>query len=76
MKEYKASRLRELTPEELELKRRELKEALFNLRFRNSLKQLDNPLEIRETRRALARIETLLNEHRKGIRRLGESAIQ
>jgi large subunit ribosomal protein L29 len=65
-----------MTPEELETLLRDLKAEMFNLRFRNSLKQLDNPLRIREVRRAIARIQTLLNEHRKGIRRLGESAIK
>lgn len=71
MKENKPIRLREMTVEELQQKSRQLQEELFNLRFRNSVKQLDNPLKIREVRRDLARIATVLREHEKGIRRVG-----
>ena len=70
MKENKAVRLREMSIGELHQKVRELNEELFNLRFRNSVKQLDNPLKIREVRRDLARIYTVLHEHDKGIRGL------
>jgi large subunit ribosomal protein L29 len=73
MKENKAARLRELSADELQQRLRDLSEELFNLRFRNSVKQLDNPLKIREVRRDLARIRTVLHEHEKGIRTLGES---
>jgi len=47
-----------------EIKQRvtELREELFNLRFRNSMKQLDNPLKIREGRREMARLITVLRE--------------
>ena len=73
MRENKAVKLRELTVDELHQKVRELSEELFNLRFRNSVKQLDNPLKIREARRDLARVHTILHEHEKGIRALGGS---
>jgi large subunit ribosomal protein L29 len=73
MKENKPAKLRELSVDELRRKVSELNEELFNLRFRNSVKQLDNPLKIREVRRDLARIHTVLHEHEKGIRPLGES---
>ncbi len=72
MKENKPVRLRELAEDELLHRIKALQEEMFNLRFRNSVKQLDNALKIREVRRDLARMETLLNEHRKGIRRLAE----
>jgi large subunit ribosomal protein L29 len=53
----------------------EVKQELFNLRFRNSMRQLDNPLEIRYLRRDLARFKTALSEHRTGIHVLpGENA--
>lgn len=71
MSENKAVKLRELTVDELNQKLRDLKEELFNLRFRNSVKQLENPLKIREVRRDLARIRTVLHEHEKGIRTVG-----
>jgi large subunit ribosomal protein L29 len=71
MKENRPVRLRELSVEELQQRLRDLNEELFNLRFRNSVKQLDNPLKIREVRRDLARIRTVLYEHEKGIRKIG-----
>jgi len=74
MKENKAAVLRENhTVEEIRHKVHELNEELFNLRFRNSVKQLDNPLRIREVRRDLARMLTILREHEKGIRSMAQS---
>jgi large subunit ribosomal protein L29 len=60
--EHKAHSIREMTSDEVRQKLRDLGEELFNLRFRNSMKQLDNPLQIREIRRALARYKTVLKE--------------
>ena len=68
MNENRPIRLRELSVEELQQRMQSLNEELFNLRFRNSVRQLDNPLKIREVRRDLARIRTILHEHDKGIR--------
>ena len=52
---------------ELTLRLTELKDQLFQLRFRNSMRQLDDPLKIRSTRRDIARVETLLRrEQAKG----------
>ena len=58
----KATAMREMTPEEIEQRVRELREELFNLRFRNSMRQLDDPLKIRESRREMARLLTVLRE--------------
>ncbi len=71
MKENRPSQLREHTIDDLRQKIREQREELFNLRFRNSVKQLDNPLKIREVRRNLARMLTLIREHEKGVRSVG-----
>jgi len=74
MRENKAAALREhSSADDIRHKISELNEELFNLRFRNSVKQLDNPLKIREVRRSIARMTTLLREHEKGIRRLAEN---
>ncbi|MFW6266087.1 MAG: 50S ribosomal protein L29 [Halanaerobiales bacterium] len=54
--------LRELTNEELEEKLREFKEELFNLRFQNATAQLENPMRIRQVRRTIARIKTIVRE--------------
>jgi len=70
MRELKAEKIRDLTADEIEQKIRELHEDLFNLRFRNSMRQLQNPVSIRERRRDIARLRTILTEHRKGIRKL------
>jgi large subunit ribosomal protein L29 len=64
----KASSIRELTLDEIHGRIAELREELFNLRFRNSMKQLDNPLKIREGRRELARLMTVLKEKERSAR--------
>jgi large subunit ribosomal protein L29 len=54
--------MREMTPDDIRLRLSELREELFNLRFRNSMRQLDNPLKIREGRREISRLLTVLRE--------------
>ncbi|MCA9727886.1 MAG: 50S ribosomal protein L29 [Candidatus Eisenbacteria bacterium] len=61
----KAANLRNLSDAELERRLTELSEERFNLRFRNSMKQLENPLLIRENRRTIARVKTVLAERRR-----------
>ena len=58
----KAEKLREMNPVELRGKERELQEQLFRLRFQKSLGQLDNALKIRETRRDIARVKTVIKQ--------------
>ena len=70
MRENKAEKIREMNEEEILAKIGELKEEIFNLRFRNTMRQATNPLLLRERRRDIARLNTILTEHRKGIRRL------
>ncbi len=62
MPREKASRFRDMTADEIQVRVAELREELFNLRFRNTMKQLDNPLKIRESRREMARLLTVLKE--------------
>ena len=62
MAQVKASSMRDMSVDELKARVTELREELFNLRFRNSMKQLDNPLKIRESRREMARLLTVLQE--------------
>jgi len=54
--------MRDMSVDEIQQRVTELREELFNLRFRNSMKQLDNPLKIREGRREMARLITVLRE--------------
>ena len=70
----KIQALRELTPEELQQKMNDLNDEMFNLNMRRSLKALDNPLRLREVRREIARIKTILKENTLGIRKLAESS--
>ena len=49
-----------MSADELRGKERELQEQLFRLRFQKSIGQLDNALKIRETRRDIARVKTVL----------------
>jgi len=58
----KANAMRDMSVDEINQRVTELREELFNLRFRNSMKQLDNPLKIREGRREMARLITVLRE--------------
>ncbi len=54
--------LRTLAPEELNAKLVEAKKELFNLRFQNATNQLDNTGRIKEVRRDIARIQTVMSE--------------
>ena len=68
MRDLKAEKIRDMTEDEIRTKIREITEEIFNLRFRNAMRQLQNPLSIREKRRDIARLQTQLTERRKGIR--------
>ena len=65
MPHVKASAMREMTVEEMRERVTELRAELFNLRFRNSMKQLDNPLKIRASRREMARLLTIQAEKQR-----------
>ena len=58
----KPKSIREMGADDIRTRVTELREELFNLRFRNTMKQLDNPLKIRESRREMARLLTVLKE--------------
>ena len=58
----RAETLRELTDEELREKEEELKRKLLNLRFQVATNRQDNTAALRETRREIARIKTILRE--------------
>ena len=57
-----AKELRDLTPSELELKLKDLKEELFNLRFQLAINQLENPMRITAVKRDIARVSTVMRE--------------
>ena len=59
--------IRDLSPQELTDKVRELKEELFNLRFQNATNQLDNPMRIVIVKKDIAKVKTVLKEKELGI---------
>ena len=61
----KADKVREMSDDELRTKERELQEQLFRLRFQKSLGQLENALKIRETRRDIARVKTVMRQKKQ-----------
>lgn len=63
----KVNDLREFSDEELINKYEDLKDQLFKLRVQKTTGQLENPMKIRELKKAIARILTILNERKKGI---------
>ena len=52
----------DMTDDELLAQEKELKAELFNLRFQMATSQLSNPLVIRDTRRNIARVKTILRQ--------------
>ncbi len=58
--------LRSLTDVELAEKARDLKKELFNLRFQFVAGRVESPAKIKETRREIARVKTILQEKQKG----------
>ena len=57
-----ANEIRDLSLEELDDELERTQEELFNLRFRASYEELENPSLIRELRRNVARIKTIRAE--------------
>ena len=58
----KNNEIRELTNEEITKKIEEYKEELFNLRFNQATGNLENPARIRELRKLVARMKTIMRE--------------
>ena len=64
-----ARELRDLSLDDLELKRKEFREEIFHLALRRATGQLESPMKVRESRRALARVETVIRERRTSTNR-------
>lgn len=58
----KASEIREMTLEENQRKLTDLKEELFNLRFQHETGQLENTAKLKEIKRDIAKVNTVLRE--------------
>ena len=60
----KINKLREMSSPELEKELGELKQELFKLRFGLATNGLDNPMKIKETKKDIARVKTILTERK------------
>jgi large subunit ribosomal protein L29 len=58
----KATEVRELTVDDLRAREKDLDDQLFRLRIQKSMGQLEAPARVREVRKDLARIKTILKE--------------
>lgn len=64
----KVNEFRDLSPDDQNNKLLSLKEELFNLRFQHATGQLENPMRIRQLKKSIAQIKTILREQELGIR--------
>lgn len=62
----KASEIKDLSPEELKSKLSDLDKERFNLRFQLAMGDIENPVRIRDVKRDIARIKTVLKEKEIG----------
>ncbi len=58
----KMETIREMTPAELDSELLKQKNELFNLRFQHATGQLENPMKMREVKKDIARIKTVIRE--------------
>ena len=63
----KAKEIRELTTAEIEQNVKSLKEELFNLRFQLATGQLENTARLREVRKSIARLKTVVRERELSV---------
>lgn len=59
----KIDAIREMTQDELNSELTKQKNELFNLRFQHATGQLENPIQLREVRKDIARIKTVIREN-------------
>jgi large subunit ribosomal protein L29 len=55
-------KMREMTEVELNTELGKMKKELFNLRFQHVTGQLENPVKMRELKRDIARVKTIIRE--------------
>lgn len=63
--------LRDLSVDELKDKHKQFKEELFNLRFQNAIGQMNNAGRIKQVKKTIARVLTVLTEKEMGIEHSG-----
>lgn len=60
----KMSEIKDLTPQELSARSRDLRQEIFNLRLQQASSQLEKPARLRLLRRDVARLETRISQLR------------
>jgi len=58
----KPSEIRDMNLDEMQIKVSELREELFNLRFQHEIGQLENPQRMKQTKKDIARMQTIIKE--------------
>ena len=71
--DYTMKNLNEKTNEEIEGFLKKSKEELFNLRFQHAINQLENPMRMKEVKKDIARMYTILRERELGISQAPEA---
>ena len=59
-------KIREMTDLELNAELAKMKKDLFNMRFQHVTGQLENPIKMREIKRNIARVKTIIRENELG----------
>lgn len=63
----KPKEVRDLSPEEMLQKEKDLTEELFNLKFQSAMGQLENTMRVKQVKKDIARVKTIFKELRKGL---------
>ena len=63
----KASELRDMSDEQLDLTLKEAAENLFRLRIQSKTDRMDTPSELRRQRRLIARVKTIQTQRQKAV---------
>ena len=61
----KPQEIRDMSAEERERKLSDLKREVFNLRFQHAVSQLENPSRLKQVKRDIARVKTIIKEESK-----------
>jgi len=64
----KAGEIRDMSREETRRKNIDMEEEMFNLRFQHGIGQLENPQRMKQLRRDIAKVKTILREKELEIR--------
>lgn len=64
----KVKEIRELTLDEIKLKLKDKQKELVNLKLKLAMKNLENPNKLKEAKRDVARMLTIINEKTKGAK--------